>query len=180
MVKTGTVLLCRVNRTTRLYDNAYTTTAGMYVIPAGTEFRSFRQYTSANGFRMSIDEVVNGDNVPLGYWCPSNVLKYQPDFDYMDNTEENEIENSSANIPVKTVVKKFKVTGNHSITYSTYMDSLPCGNMINRDDIIDTDKEVSVGNRALYRISDTTGRTLKRQLHKHSVLRSSPLQEELN
>ena len=143
-------LSCRVKRATKLYASVYDANPTGTVVPAGTIFTSYKQYSSD---KIGYVHITDGDKDWVGLWCPTSAVqsrtiavKPQDVIEYPDGSES-----SSIGLIVK---------GSHVVVYETDQGTreIPTGFKPGDEIVVDRKLEFTLNGvpTVRYRIASTT------------------------
>lgn len=146
--------LCRSIRSTKLYISPTDIIPTISkVLPAGVMFVSDRYMQSGLMKLYQITSAVNGD-VPIGYWCPSDVLEMTP-IEQSEEVAKDTTFDDSISTTECLVVKSEKVA-----VYNNKDDKTPIESGLKVGNRIFTDLKISINNNGTmetrYRIINTT------------------------
>ena len=112
-------MVCKCTRTTRLFYSVYDTIPSTVLLPEDAEFYSRKQFISGTSELFYISESSNGQDVPVGYWCPATMLQVMPIMDEEEIIPETE-SNGAVPVQIELVIKAAgaKVFSSYSGTYA--------------------------------------------------------------
>lgn len=140
-------LMCRCNWSTKLYrkptDLQPTISA---ILERGVTFLSYRSATIGKTVFREISASVGGNDVPVGYWCPANLLECYP-----IETPDHELVKTVAYDDSTDCDVSLLVTEDAIGIYGSWNDKTPSTRAFKKQDLIFSDKECSYNDNGIRR-----------------------------